>query len=57
MDKNIPRLRLVDGSSASAVELEVFIEKTLEKADVSGLSCAIINNGQVAYRKAFGVRI
>lgn len=56
MDKKVTRLRLVDGSSVPAVELEVFIEKTLEKADVTGLSCAIFNDGQVVYRKAFGHR-
>jgi CubicO group peptidase (beta-lactamase class C family) len=54
MGKKITHLRLVDGSSVPTVELEAFIEKTLEKADVTGLSCAIINDGRVAYRKAFG---
>ena len=57
MDEKFTCLRLVDGSSMPTIDLDSFIEKTLEKADVSGLSCAIINNGQVAYRKAFGVRI
>ncbi len=56
MDKKITHLRLVDGSSVPTVELEAFIEKTLEKADVAGLSCAIINDGRVVYRKAFGDR-
>jgi hypothetical protein len=56
MDAEITRLRLVDGSSVSTTELGAFIEKTLEKADVTGLSCAIINDGRVVYRKAFGDR-
>ena len=56
MDKKITHLRLVDGSSVPTVELEAFIEKTLDKADVAGLSCAIINDGRVVYRKAFGDR-
>jgi len=43
-----------DGSSVLIVELEAFIEGTLERADVAGLSCAIINDGRVVYRKAFG---
>jgi CubicO group peptidase (beta-lactamase class C family) len=56
MDKKITRLRLLDGHSVPTVELEAFVEKTLEKADVTGLSCAIINDGRVVYRKAFGDR-
>ena len=56
MDKKNTRLRLLDGRSVPTVELEAFVEKTLEKADVTGLSCAIINDGRVVYRKAFGDR-
>lgn len=54
MDPEITLLRLVDGSSVPATELTAFIEQTIEKADVTGLSCAIINEGRVVYRKAFG---
>lgn len=49
-------LRLIDGKSVSTTELQAFIEQTMEKANVTGLSCAIINNGQVVYRQAFGAR-
>jgi len=56
MDTEIPYLHHVDGRSVPTTELEAFIENTLEKADVTGLSCAIINDGRVVYRKAFGDR-
>lgn len=54
MDKKITHLRLLDDSSVPIVELEDLIEITLEKAQVSGLSCAIINDRHVAYCKTFG---
>lgn len=56
MDKAAKSLRLLDGSSVTTAELEASIEESLEKADVAGLSCAIINDGRVVYRKAFGFR-
>jgi CubicO group peptidase (beta-lactamase class C family) len=56
MDREITHLRLLDGSSVPTAELEAFVEQTMGKADVAGLSCAIINDGRVVYRKAFGVR-
>ncbi len=54
MDEKITHLRLLDDSSVPTVELENLIERTLEKAQVSGLSCAIINDRHVAYYKTFG---
>ena len=33
------RLKTLDGGSISTAELEAFIEQTMEKADVAGLSC------------------
>ncbi len=56
MDKEILSLCRLDGSSVPTAEIEAFIEQTMEKADVTGLSCAIINEGRVVYRKAFGDR-
>jgi CubicO group peptidase (beta-lactamase class C family) len=56
MDANITRLCLLDGRSVPTAELQAFIEQTMEKANVAGLSCAIINDGRVVYRKAFGHR-
>ena len=56
MDTTTTRLSLLDGRSVPTAELQAFIEQTLAKADVAGLSCAIINDGRVVYRKAFGER-
>jgi len=56
MDTNIARLCLLDGRAVPTAELQTVIEQTMEKANVAGLSCAILNEGRVVYRKAFGDR-
>jgi hypothetical protein len=56
MDREVEALRLLGGTSVPAAELTAFIEETLGKAGVTGLSCAIINGGQGVYREAFGDR-
>jgi len=50
------RLKTLDGKSISTIELEVFIEQIMEKANVAGLSCAILNDSQIVYQKAFGYK-
>ena len=50
------RLKTLDGKSISTAELEAFIEQTMEKADVAGLSFAILNDSQIVYQKAFGYK-
>jgi CubicO group peptidase (beta-lactamase class C family) len=50
------RLKTLDGKSIKTAELEAFIEQTMEKADVAGLSCAILNDSQIVYQKAFGYK-
>jgi CubicO group peptidase (beta-lactamase class C family) len=37
-------------------DLEAFIEQTMAKANVAGLSCAIINDNEVVYRRTFGYK-
>ncbi len=49
-------LKRLDGTSVSTAELEAFIEQTMKKADVPGLSLAILNDSQVVYEKAFGYK-
>lgn len=56
MNTEIARLCIVDGRSVPTAEVEASIEHIMEKADVAGLSCAIINDGRVVYCKAFGDR-
>jgi CubicO group peptidase (beta-lactamase class C family) len=36
--------------------LDAFIEQILDKADVAGLSCTIINDAQVIYQKDCGFK-
>jgi len=49
-------LETLDGKPVPPAELEALIETTMEKANVAGLSVAIINDGQIAYTHAFGSR-
>jgi len=49
-------LTTLNGETASTAELETFIFKTMEKAGVTGLSCAIINDSEIVYQKAFGLK-
>ena len=47
-------LKKLDGNSISTVQLEAFVEQVMEKAEVAGLTLAVINNSQIVYQKAFG---
>ena len=49
-------LKTLDGGSVSLDELEGFVNDTMQRAGVSGLSCAIINDSQIVYRQAFGLK-
>ncbi len=49
-------LRTLGAGSVPVDELEDFINDTMQRAGVTGLSCAIINDSQVVYRQAFGLK-
>lgn len=49
-------LEALDGTRVSPVELEASIEQTMAKANVAGLSVAIINDNRIATTYAFGYR-
>ena len=49
-------LRTLSGDLVSTNELETTISQIMEKADVTGLSCAIINDSRVVYQNAFGLK-
>jgi CubicO group peptidase (beta-lactamase class C family) len=51
-----PALKTLDGGSVSVDELESFVNDTMQRAGVTGLSCAIINDSQIVYRQAFGLK-
>jgi CubicO group peptidase (beta-lactamase class C family) len=47
-------LVMLDGRSVKVEEVEAAIVDAMERGGVPGLSCAILNDGQVVYRKGFG---
>lgn len=49
-------LTTLDGKAVPVSELEASVEQAMEKANVAGLSVAILNDGQIAYTHAFGYR-
>jgi CubicO group peptidase (beta-lactamase class C family) len=49
-------LKTLDGKRVSLPELEASIEQAMEKANVAGLSVAIISDDQIAYTHGFGFR-
>jgi CubicO group peptidase (beta-lactamase class C family) len=51
-----PSLKTLDGGWVSVDALEDLIKDTMQRAGVTGLSCAIINDSQIVYRRAFGVK-
>ena len=48
--------KTLQGEPVSIPELEVFISQTMKEGGVTGLSCAIINDSEIVYRKAFGFK-
>lgn len=50
------RVKRIDGTTISSVEIERTVTRLMTAAKVPGLSIAIINDAQVVYRKSFGVR-
>jgi len=51
-----PALKTLDGGSVSVHELVGFIKDSMQRAGVTGLSCAIVNDSQIVYRQAFGLK-
>jgi CubicO group peptidase (beta-lactamase class C family) len=45
-----------EGEPVSIPELEAFISQTMKEGGVTGLSCAILNDSEIVYRKAFGFK-
>jgi len=54
--RNEREVKVLSGKTASINELEAYIAQTMDKANVAGLFCAIINDGQMVYQKAFGFK-
>ncbi len=49
-------LSTLDGGTIAVDEMEATISQTMAKANVAGVSVAILNNGQIVYTHAFGDR-
>ncbi len=50
------KIKRLDGSSITTVEIEREINRLMKAARVTGLSVAILNDNQIAYVKSFGLR-
>jgi CubicO group peptidase (beta-lactamase class C family) len=55
-DQTVTSLKTLDGGTISSAEFEAFIAETMAEAGVTGLSCAIINDSEIVYQKAFGLK-
>ena len=49
-------LKRIDGSTITPAEIDRAVTRLMRTADVTGIAIAILNDGQVAYLKAYGVR-
>jgi CubicO group peptidase (beta-lactamase class C family) len=54
--KPATKIRRLDGSKISFDQAEVFAKKTLEAAHVTGAQIAVLNDGQLVWNAAFGLR-
>ena len=49
-------IKSLSGKRISTAEMEASITEIMEQAGITGLSCAVINDGKIVFRKAFGFR-
>ena len=49
-------LATVERGRISVAEFEARVEEVMDRAVVSGLGCAILNDGRIVYRRTFGFR-
>jgi len=49
-------LTMLDGTSVPVEEVEAAIAQAMERGAVPGLSCAILNDGQIVYQNGFGYK-
>ncbi len=46
----------LDGTKISATEIDATVTRLMKAAEVTGVALALLNNGEVAYQKAYGFR-
>ncbi len=56
MVANQKKIKRLDGSRISSVEIEQTVERLMKAAHVTGLNVAIINDSKISYIKSFGFR-
>ena len=49
-------IQKIDGGKITSVEIEEAVKRLMDTADVTGLAISVLNNNQVVYQKAFGLR-
>ena len=51
-----PPIRRLDGSTISARDIDGTVSRLMTAAEVTGVGVAILNQGRIAYLKAYGLR-
>jgi CubicO group peptidase (beta-lactamase class C family) len=54
--RNQVAIKRLDGTTIAAAEIDATIERLMKAAEVPGLGIAVLNDGNVVYLKAYGVR-
>jgi CubicO group peptidase (beta-lactamase class C family) len=55
-DAAAPGVKRLDGSTITTAEIDATVTRLMRAAEVTGAGVAILNDGQVAYLKTYGVR-
>jgi CubicO group peptidase (beta-lactamase class C family) len=51
-----PSVKRLDGSTISAAEIDATVTRIMQAAEVTGVGIAILDHGNIAYLKAYGLR-
>jgi|ERR1051326_77164 CubicO group peptidase (beta-lactamase class C family) len=52
----VPNVKRLDGSTIASAEIDSTVTRLMRAAEVTGVGIAILNDGNVAYLKTYGVR-
>ena len=55
-DSKAPLIKRLDGSTIAPAEVDATVTRLIHAAKVTGLGIAILNDGQIVYRKGYGFR-
>jgi CubicO group peptidase (beta-lactamase class C family) len=51
-----PRIMRLDGTTITPGEIDATVARLMKEAEVPGLAIAVLNDGKIVYRQAYGVR-